>query len=613
MTTNETSSNAIPGPLFIIGIVAMLLAIGSSAVLAWQAISGAAIPGCGVDSACAQLGASVWGKVPGIGWPTSHVGTAYFAAILVAWLGSRGGVSGQLKWVIRLGALFSIGFVIVMLVEGHLCQYCIAAHLGNFALLAVSELSGRAAPTARLPLGLTAGGFVAVTALLFIGDSIVQNQVQQQAEDDLEQATQNIIDRNDPDGDNGAVNIDGNGDGSGDGFTGRYRIGAEDQPIRIVMFMSYQCPDCEVKEAEIFELLEERDDISLSVKHFPMCADCNDYMNGSCPHRNSCWASRAAETAGILRGNDGFWEMHHWLFNKEEPGSFTAPVLQTALTEMGYNPQEFISIMTSDRTLDLIKADIEEGVGLAIHYTPMIFVNGVELYGWNAPNSVRRMVEQVAATNPPRRTATADRPPLAMEKIIGDWQRAGRRSLPADTSPHRRGSSTPKHTITIWADYEHTASGRLNGWLRDIMAERDDILVEWRHYPIDEMCNPNTGRTAYPNACIIARAVEAAGILGGDDGYWRMHDYMLDNQGDFSPAVIQRAAAAVGLDYARLQDTMNSPEVATAIVDDCNTGKSVGLRQVPWVFINGKRAPRWQQNENSYLAEMLEHADGLSP
>src|SRR6185295_4441596 len=78
-------------------------------------------------------------------------------------------------------------------------------------------------------------------------------------------------------------------------FTGRYRMGPEVAPIRVVMFTGYQCPDCRKMEPQVEELLKTRKDVSISIKHFPFCPDCNRHTPMMQP--NGCWAARAAEAA----------------------------------------------------------------------------------------------------------------------------------------------------------------------------------------------------------------------------------------------------------------------------------------------------------------------------
>src|SRR5690606_27324872 len=104
------------------------------------------------------------------------------------------------------------------------------------------------------------------------------------------------------------------------GFEGRYRHGPEVVPVRIVVFTDYQCPDCDQLDQTLEGLIQGRPDVAVSVKHFPFSKACNPNVPREM-HPNACWAARAAEAAGVLRGRDGFWAMHRWLFSRR--GSFT--------------------------------------------------------------------------------------------------------------------------------------------------------------------------------------------------------------------------------------------------------------------------------------------------
>src|SRR5207253_1634671 len=61
-------------------------------------------------------------------------------------------------------------------------------------------------------------------------------------------------------------------------FTGRFRHGPEVAPVRLVIYSDYQCVDCNRIELEVRSLLEQHPEISLSIKQYPFCHDCNPGM-----------------------------------------------------------------------------------------------------------------------------------------------------------------------------------------------------------------------------------------------------------------------------------------------------------------------------------------------
>jgi predicted DsbA family dithiol-disulfide isomerase len=444
--------------------------------------------------------------------------------------------------------------------------------------------------------------------------------VEQKAESERREVTQEIIDR--------AGGLDTTTDPArpapdepvltataGPAFTGRYRVGPENAPIRIVIFTDYQCRDCYEIEKQLKQLHEERNDISISVKHFPFSANCNRFVSKTL-HPNACWAARAAEAAGILWGPEGFWKMHTWLFDRR--GVFeTTRALEDGIRQMGYDPAGFTTVMTGDETLKSVRADTEEAKRLGIHFTPMIFINGVELKGWNAANALVRTVEQVAATNPPARSASFDMPAAAFEKYVEDWRQQPRISLPPDSRAWTLGPRDAPVKVVMWGDYQHEVTARADSIIRAYGAGEASVLYAYRHYPINSDCNPKIKEKRYANACRAARAAEAAGRVAGSEGYWRMHAWLMENQGAFDDQVLRRALGNLGFDEDTFLDAMAESELQQSILEDVEAGNQLprlrhgmppGIYGLPTIFVNERFVPRWSLDGQPILHEILEEA-----
>ncbi|MCA9292131.1 MAG: thioredoxin domain-containing protein [Phycisphaerales bacterium] len=618
MTASKTSPGV--SPRFVIGTIGLLVAAGASAMLVAHAIAGLRLPGCGPGSACDLATSSAFGRLPGLEWPLSHVGLAYFLAMLAGWLVERGRASGPFVAMARLGGLVSLFYLGLIAFEGYFCRYCIAAHVGN--LLFVGVVGGRPA------LGRVRQGATMLLTLAIAGAVIAGVHVRQQsiaAADDearLAESVQRIVDgatapvdvapapNDDPV--STLATVDTARHAPAGGFTGRYRIGPADAPLRLVVISDFQCADCKRIEAEIHELLRERDDLSVSTKHFPMCTLCNPNITRNL-HPNACWAARAAEAAGILAGEDGYWAMSRWLFSRD--GSFTDASLPGDLRSIGFNdPDDFIRVMMSDRTLALVQQDIDEAVALGLYFTPMIFLNGEQIHGWRAPNAVRRAVEAVAATNPPRGTAMDDHPPLASRKYIDDWLREPR-------SPHELASTgraalralgpvDAAVEIVMWADYENEAAGQADAEIRRLIVERDvPVRYVFRHYPLNRDCNEGAPEhLVNAHACAAATAAEAAGVVGGMDAFWRLHAWLFAHQESLTDDSMRAAALGLGLDAAAFDAALGSDVVATALRADTMDGLRAAIPSMPTIFINGRRVVRWRLNEQSMLEPLIAEA-----
>jgi protein-disulfide isomerase len=182
--------------------------------------------------------------------------------------------------------------------------------------------------------------------------------------------------------------------------------------------------------------------------------------------------------------------------------------------------------------------------------------------------------------------------------------------LGADTRSWSIGPDDARARIVAWGDYEQPLTAETDRLIRNIVVSRGDVRYTFRHYPIDRSCNPGTPRTLYENACLAAKAVEAAGTLAGAEGYWAMHAWALENQRSLSADSLTAAAAGVGIDQERFAAAMESPEVTAAVDEDVRAAYATGLASVPWVFLNEKRVPRWRAGA---LETMIEAAVRAEP
>jgi protein-disulfide isomerase len=679
--------------VFIGGALLLLFCAVMSLLLTAEHIGDLALPGCGAGGPCEEAANSIWGKVPLIQWPVAFLGLAYFGAMLAAWIISRGALPGLLCWVGRLGILGSVFFCVIIVVEWLFCPYCVAAHVGNLGFWITLELARSS--TSRTVAALT--GFAVTFAGLTGGTgawhAVEQQRREERGEAERKLALQEMIERSrdpketplvdpptvdsptadppaadprqgepaDP-AENASPAQEPPAAAEQPPFTGRYRLGPEKAPIRIVMITDYQCRDCRRQEQIVMQLVESRDDLSLSVKHFPFNSQCNPYVPGRM-HPNACWAARAAEAAGILYGNDGFWKMHKWLFARG--GGFTGEELQRGLLELGFDPPRFYPVLQSEETLERVRADTREARSLGLHFTPMIFINGVELKGWYVRDAVRRTIEELAATNPPPRTAAADHPPPATQKLIEDWVDQPIRPLPPDANAWHLGATRPAIDIVLWGDFQEEGCAKADAIIRDFVTGRADARYTFRHYPFNSACNPNLPYERHVMACWAARVAEAAGVVGGADIYWATHAWLMENHdlplrqasaalgvdpdalgkalftmseddrqkkcaalGVDSARAIQLmqqaandaladAAAEMGLDIEKLRAEMVNPQLDQAISEDIQAarrlpvlryGRRPGLYGIPTIFINGKYVLRWRLEDRVLLEDILRRA-----
>jgi protein-disulfide isomerase len=277
---------------------------------------------------------------------------------------------------------------------------------------------------------------------------------------------------------------------------------------------------------------------------------------------------------------------------------------------LGFDPASFIGVMQGAETLRRVHADVEEGIALGLHYTPMIFINGVELKGWNSRDALTRTVEQVAASSPPARTAAADRPVLAAEKYVQDWIDQPVRPMPADARQWaltRAPAGGRSVEVVVFGDYQEPNTAEMDRTLRELVGSQPSVRYVFRHYPIDPPCNPSL-QALHPRACWAARMAEGAGQIGGEDAYWKVHEWLFSHPKELTDEALRPAVEAMGLSWAELIEASQSPEVTTAIAEDARAGQRLGLTGVPMVFVDARFVPRATREGKSILPELVSEA-----
>lgn len=617
----------------VVGFLALDLAVIMTAMLVLEKMDAISLPGCGPQSACALAQNSPWGRVPlgSFELPVSFIGLGYFAGMLAAWLIARGRLPAILRGIAAFGGGVSVLYMVVIVSQGHYCPYCIATHLANFVFVGAILKSPAASISAAAPLATAAGIFLAVNVgAMATKKKSEANQAQKQ-ESQLQESVRNIAQQNANKPTNGAIQPAAEKPWKGP-FTGRYRQGPEKAAYRIVLYTDYQCPDCYKVEQDIEQLMKTRNDISLSAKQFPFNKDCNPTMTSTL-HGGACWAAQMAEAAGLLGGHDGFWAMHHALFDRQATtesrmqGAFaTREEYIQFVNALGYpNVVAFEQVMQDPRIKEWIKSDCEEAVALGLYYTPMVFINGVELKGVFAPQAVSRAIAALDASKPEPRGPENDNPPLAPERHVSDWREQSVSRMPVDAMTFGKGPENAKIRIAVIGDYQEAGTLEALNELSRLTAGRNDVRMDFRLYPFLRECNPNLPPPPppaaagapqkpdipqFPKSCIAARAAKAAGSLGGPDAFWKMHEWLIKNSTAVSNETVQQAAISIGLDGATFNATMANPQIQTAIAADATATRNLLFKSgIPTIRVNDKIIPRWKLKGDNILERIFKEVD----
>lgn len=148
---------------------------------------------------------------------------------------------------------------------------------------------------------------------------------------------------------------------------------------------------------------------------------------------------------------------------------------------------------------------------------------------------------------------------------------------PLDPPPapddHALGRRDARHVLTMYADFECPFCQAAQSILPRVRKRLgDDLLLVYRHFPIDER---------HPLARQAAHAAEAAGAQGA---FWEMHDALFDLRGELERPALVKAAERLGLDVARFEAELDAAVHDAKVEADLALGQRSGVTGTPAFF-----------------------------
>jgi protein-disulfide isomerase/uncharacterized membrane protein len=592
-----------------VAILALSVASVCSGVMTARHIWAINLPGCGQAGGCDWAINGPYSKI--LGLPVSFVGLAYFTGMLVLLAISGQSLSDRrVGWVARTGALASLGFIGLMVMHGQICPWCAFTHVANLIFWGMVEqsirMTGKRTAVSRLPLVI---GALSGLVVFGIAWSIKSHTIAIKQAEDYRKGMESVA-RIGTDTVARAAQVETGqapilpetkvGSTSPSTklrpkvparFGGRYWEGNPEAPVRIVMFHDYQCTLCKEVEGQIAQLLRGRSDFALSVKQWPFDADCNRFMLGVSMHPGACRAAKVAEAAGVVGGEKAFWEVHRWLVDRG--GDFSQTDLLAEARTLGIDPDEISKAINSPAIDSIIRADIEEGMAFGLTYTPLIFVNGYRVDGWQSAAVLPAAIDRAAAVAKAR-PRTDDRPDLAIDMQFRQWLITQPTIIPMRPNEQSHGPAEAKTTIVVYGDLTCAYHASAYMMLERPLKSHPEIRYIFRDFPLDSTCNDLVKQQINGHACEASRLAIAAGQLGGPASYWKAHDWIVRHRGNPGDWTIDKLAQLTGLDPAALERTTNTPQVNGILSANITLAKQAGVMASPTIFVNGKMVAGWR-------------------
>lgn len=205
---------------------------------------------------------------------------------------------------------------------------------------------------------------------------------------------------------------------------------------------------------------------------------------------------------------------------------------------------------------------------------------------------------------------------MMAQKALPEWHNVEAVTVPVDSSgtayaDYSKGDPAAPVHIVEFADFECPMCRITYPVIEEVIRQYPGkIYFTFKHYPLDNSCNPTITHRFHDNSCYASKFTRCAGEQGK---YWEALDFVftlpaLDQHGR-DPAIARDAISsgvkALELDPAGMDECMASRRQDDALLRDITDGAKVNIEGTPTVFVNGKKLP---QASKTFMTVAIEEA-----
>jgi protein-disulfide isomerase/uncharacterized membrane protein len=169
--------------------------------------------------------------------------------------------------------------------------------------------------------------------------------------------------------------------------------------------------------------------------------------------------------------------------------------------------------------------------------------------------------------------------------------------LPVRSDDPVRGSVGAPHTVVVFSDFQCPGCLAFAEFAERQLLPRfgSRLRLVYKHFPLEPECNQVMQQAVHAQACEAALAAEAARELGGNEGFWRMHDLLFARQGGLAEGPWEELGRNAGLDGAAVAQRVAQGAARNRVVQDTQLGIGLRLGGTPSVFLDGRPVVDWER------------------
>ena len=345
-------------------------------------------------------------------------------------------------------------------------------------------------------------------------------------------------------------------------------LGPATAMVTIIEFSDFQCPFCKRVEDTLNKVRETYGDkVRLVWKHEPLPF-----------HPRAEPAAEFTEEARAQKGDKGFWDAHHKLF--EIQPKLEDADLEQAAKDMHLDAAKMMAAIATKKHGARIAADAELGDDVQASGTPHFFINGVRLVGAQPFEKFKTVIDEEIS----KAKAMLDKgvPAAGLyEAIIKDGKGAPelekKTVAPSSVAPFKGGANA-KVVITQISDFQCPFCSRVEPTVDELLqAYGDKIKLVWRNLPLP----------MHADAPLAAEASIEAQKQKGNAGFWAMHKKLFENQRTLGRENLEKFAGEIGLDLPKFKAALDAHTHKANVDADAKAAGDAQIGGTPAFVING--------------------------
>ncbi|MGH9388863.1 MAG: DsbA family protein [Vicinamibacteria bacterium] len=186
---------------------------------------------------------------------------------------------------------------------------------------------------------------------------------------------------------------------------------------------------------------------------------------------------------------------------------------------------------------------------------------------------------------------------------IANFEQMPHQTIDVSPADFALGPADAPVTVVEFSDFECPFCRIGAQTAREVLAKHpEDVRLVFKNFPIDTACHDELQQQLHPFACRAAVLARCAGRSKAEL-FWQTHDALFQAT-ELSADVLERIPVELSIGKRDLESCMTSPAPLLKVKQDIALARKLGVTGTPTFFVNGRRAPEYQ---NGALLSVVEH------